>query len=161
MSPLCAMLLDGRQGLAIRRGRLSHPNGAVCSHVLDTLHLAIRTRSRMKTAVALSPGETLSLDIAPAPAKLQMVGEPLTFVRIRRNTASRTLDMSCLVAEFGLTRTEARVLAALVGGSTPLAYAAENAVSEHTVHKQIASLKVKLHCSRVVDLVRLAILFRA
>lgn len=161
MSPSCGALFDSRQGLTIRHGRLSHPNGAVGAQVLEQLRLAMRTRSRTHASVALSSGDSLSLDIAPAPATLQMVGEPLALVRLRRNTAGQALDLSCLVAEFGITRAEARVLAALVGGCTPLEVAVANSVSEHTVRKQIASLKAKLQCSRVVDLVRLAMLFRA
>ncbi len=160
MSPLCGVLFDSRQGLSIRQGRLSHPNGAVRSQLLESLRLAIRTRSRTKAAVALSSGETLSLDIAPARPKVRRVGGPLGLVRLGRNTAARTLDLSCLIGQFGLTPAEARVLAGLVGGCTPLEYAAENSVSEHTVRKQIASLKTKMNCSRVVDLVRMAMLFR-
>jgi DNA-binding CsgD family transcriptional regulator len=161
MSPLCATLFDDRRGLTLRHGRLHHPNRAVFSQVLDKLSLAIRNRARTQAAVGLASGDTLSLDIAPAPAALQMFGEPLALVRFRRNTIARTIDMSCLIAEFGITPAEARVLAGLVDGRTPLEYAVENSVSENTVRKQIATLKIKMNCSRVVDLVRLAILFRA
>ncbi len=161
MSPLCGLVFDNREGLTVRQGRLYHPNAAVRAQVLDKLRLAMRTQTRTKAAVALSAGDTLSLDIAPAAARLQMVGEPLALVRFRKNTVGRIIDMSCLMAEFGITLAEARVLAGLAGGCTPLEYAAENSVSENTVRKQIASLKGKMNCSRVVDLVRLAILFRA
>jgi len=161
MSALCAILFDNRQGLSVKHGRLYHPNRAVNTHVLDSLGQAIQTRTRTKATVALSLGDTLSLDISPAPAKLQMVGEPLAFVRLRRNTAGGTIDTSCLIATFGITPAEARVLAGLIGGLTPVEYAIENNVSENTVRTQIASLKGKMNCSRVVDLVRLAILSQA
>lgn len=157
MSPRCETLLDNRQGLTVRRGRLFHPNPSVYAQLLDKLGLAIQGRIRTKAAIGLSSGDTLVVDISPAPKKLQMVGEPLGLVRLRRNTEGRNINLSALIATFGITPAEARVLAALVSGRTPLEYAAEHAVSENTVRKQIASLKIKMHCSRVVDLVRMAI----
>ncbi|ODV40977.1 hypothetical protein AWV79_02600 [Cupriavidus sp. UYMMa02A] len=157
MSSSCEALFGNHRSLTVRQGRLFHPNRAVHAHLLDKLALAIRSRICTKAAVGLSSGETLSLDISPAPAKLQMIGEPLALVRWRRNTEGRTSDPTALIAAFGITPAEARVLAGLVGGRSPRAYAIENAVSENTVRKQIASLKIKMHCSRVVDLVRMAI----
>lgn len=158
MSPLCGALFDNRKGLSIRHGRLFHPNSVVCAHVLDNLGRAVQGRTRTKATVALAPGDTLSLDISPAPAKLQMVGEPLALIRLRRSTMGGELEISCLISAFGVTPAEARVLAGLAAGLTPADYAARHSVSENTVRKQIAALKDKMNCSRVVDLVRLAIL---
>lgn len=160
MSPLCGALLDNRKSLTVKRGRLYHPNGAVLPYVLDSIDRAIQTRTCTRATVALSFGNTLSLDISPAPTKLQMVGEPLALVRLRRNSEGGTIDTSCLIMAFGITPAEARVLAGLAGGLSPLDYAVQNAVSENTVRKQIASLKNKMNCHRVVDLVRQAMLAR-
>lgn len=161
MSPLCGSLLDNRQSLTTKRGRLYHPNEAVLPYVLDSIDRAIQTRTRTRATVALSLGSTLLLDISPAPTKLQMVGEPLALVRLRKNSEGGSIETSCLIATFGITPAEARVLAGLAGGLSPVEYAVQNAVSENTVRKQIASLKSKMNCHRVVDLVRQAMLTKS
>ena len=50
------------------------------------------------------------------------------------------------------------MLAGLVAGLAPSELAAQNGVSEHTVRSHIASMKAKMCCNRIVDLVKLAVL---
>lgn len=157
-SAVANALLDNRNGLCIRQGRLFHPTPAVQAHLARNLEETLRTGTRTKATVALAWGETLSLDIAPSSPQVRLSNEPLAFMRLRRNSAFTEANVTDLVCIFGVTAAEARVLAGLVAGLTPAESAVANDVSENTVRKQIANLKTKMHCSRVVDLVKLAVL---
>ena len=118
----------------------------------------IRSGSPSRLTVPQAQRETLSLDITIANPRFRLGDERLAFVRLRRQIAVANTDESELAAIFGVTTGEAKVLAAMVTGLTPLEIAVHHAVSESTVRKQIASLKMKMNCSRAVDLVRLALL---
>ncbi|MDF3836804.1 LuxR C-terminal-related transcriptional regulator [Cupriavidus basilensis] len=108
--------------------------------------------------MALMWGETLSLDITPSIPQVRLSDEPFAFVRLRRNSAFTGANVAGLVCTFCVTPDEARVLAGLVAGLSPAEFAAAHDVSENTVRKQIANQWTKMHCNRVVDLVKLAVL---
>lgn len=126
--------------------------------MLANIATTLRTRERTRAVVAFDAGATLVLDITAAPARWKMTGEALALIRIRHQHLGSRIDTSGLVSTYGITPAEARVLARLAAGQTPMKLAEEGGVSENTIRKQIASLKSKLCCSRTVDLVRLALL---
>ena len=108
----------------------------------------------------LAQGESLGLDIAVASPNLRLSNEPLAFVRLRRNSLMAEASPADFIATFGITPAEAKVLSGLVAGQSPAEFAMQNGVSENTVRKQVASLKIKMNCSRSVELVRLALMHR-
>lgn len=160
LSALCASLLDNRQGLHVRHGQLRHANADVLAYVRDNIDTTLRTGQRTRAMVALTWGQTLSLDITLAPARWKIAGEALALIRIRHNRVDDGIDTAGLVSTFAITPAEARVLAGLVAGQSPADHAQAYGVSENTVRTQIARLKSKLNCSRTVDLVRLALVAR-
>lgn len=157
-SPLASQMLDNGQGLCVRQGRLWHASQAVRALLSTKLIGTIRSGAPSRLTVPLSQTETLSLDITVSNPRFSLGGEQLAFIRLRRQNAVANADESELAAIFGITTTEAKVLAAMAAGLTPMELAVHHAVSENTVRKQIASLKMKMNCSRAVDLVRLALL---
>jgi DNA-binding CsgD family transcriptional regulator len=157
-SPLASQMFDNRQGLCVRQGRLWHASRDVRALLATKLIGTIRSGSPSRLTVPQAQRETLSLDITIANPRFRLGDERLAFVRLRRQIAVANTDESELAAIFGVTTGEAKVLAAMVTGLTPLEIAVHHAVSESTVRKQIASLKMKMNCSRAVDLVRLALL---
>lgn len=157
-SAACTELLDDRQALHIRHGRLYHAKPAVCEHVLRQIASTLRTGERTRSVVRLGWGEALALDITRASMRWSLAGAPLALVRVSRRVADGALDPAGLVSAFAITPAEARVLAGLAAGQSPADYAKAHGVAESTVRKQIAALKDKLDCSRTVDLVRLALL---
>ncbi|MFS8978280.1 LuxR C-terminal-related transcriptional regulator [Cupriavidus necator] len=157
-SPLAGQLLDHPRGLCIRQGHMWHPaqpvRALLSKRLIDTINTGIPSR----VTVALARGETLRLDITVAGPQFRMSDEPLNFIRLRRLSAMAELDVLELVAIFGITMAEAKVLAGLASGLTPAEFAMQHGVSESTVRKQVASLKTKMNCSRAVELVKLALL---
>lgn len=151
-------MLDNQDGLTIKKGRLHHPLSGVLAYIQRNLALALVTGAKSKATVSISRGETLVLDIAPASSRLKLANERLLVVRIRRCSAFGAPNVESLVHTFGITQAEANVLAGLVAGLAPAEYAQENGVSESTVRTQVASIKMKLGCSRVVDLVKMAVI---
>ncbi|MDF3835196.1 LuxR C-terminal-related transcriptional regulator [Cupriavidus basilensis] len=157
-SPLARAILDNRSGLCTKRGRLWHPARVIFDQLSKKLGDTLRTGQRTKLIVSLAWGETMSLDITPASPHIRLSNEPLALIRLRRNSAMGEADTVALISIFDITNAEAKVLAGLVAGVTPAGFATMNGVSENTVRKQIANLKTKMRCNRVVDLVKLALL---
>ena len=157
-SALARSLLDNRCGLRLRHDRLWHPSPSVLDHLAKVMATTLHTGCRAKMTVSLAWGETLSLDMAPANPQLFPSDAPLVFVRMRRNSARKQADADNLITAFEITKTEAKVLAGLVAGLAPSELAAQNGVSEHTVRSHITSMKGKMQCNRIVDLVKLAVL---
>ncbi|CAJ0822281.1 helix-turn-helix transcriptional regulator [Ralstonia flaminis] len=157
-SALARALLDNRCGLRVRHDRLWHPSQSVLDHLAKVMATTLHTGCRAKMTVSLAWGETLSLDMAPANPQLFPSDAALVFVRMRRNSARKQADADNLITAFQITKTEAKVLAGLVAGLAPSEFAAQNGVSEHTVRSHITSMKGKMHCNRIVDLVKLAVL---
>lgn len=157
-SVLAKSLLDNVRGLRIRQGKLWHPSAAVLGSLSKAMVTTLRTGQRSKMTVSVAWGETLSLDITVALPHIRLSDEPLVFVRMRRNSALNEADVGNLITTFTVTKAEARVLAGLVAGLTPSEFATQSRVSESTVRTQIANLKRKMGCSRIVDLVKLALL---
>ncbi|CAG2139641.1 hypothetical protein LMG31506_02145 [Cupriavidus yeoncheonensis] len=157
-SALAHELLDNRQGLCIRQGRLYHAEPAVLARLLGKLQDALRTGQRMAATVALDWGKTLGIDMVPADAQVKLSDEPLALVRLRVSSAFNEVSIDDLICTFKITAAEARVLAALMAGHTPAQFAAQNGLSENTVRTHITNLKGKMNCRRVVELVKLATL---
>jgi DNA-binding CsgD family transcriptional regulator len=157
-SGLAKSLLDNPRGLSIKQGKLWHQNPAVLSNLSKAVAATLQSGQRSRVTVSLTWGEALSLDFAVADSRIRLSNEPLVFVRMRRNSVLSEADADNLIATFNVTKAEARVLAGLVGGLAPSELAIQNGVSEHTVRSQISNLKRKMHCSRIVDLVKLALL---
>ncbi|WP_231973328.1 helix-turn-helix transcriptional regulator [Ralstonia insidiosa] len=157
-SALARSLLDNRCGLRVRHDRLWHPSPSVLNHLAKVMATTLHTGCRAKMTVSLAWGETLSLDMAPANPQLFPSDAPLVFVRMRRNSALKQADADNLITAFEITKTEAKVLAGLVAGLAPSELATQNGVSEHTVRSHITSMKGKMRCNRIVDLVKLAVL---
>jgi DNA-binding CsgD family transcriptional regulator len=87
---------------------------------------------------------------------IQAGAQPSTLV-LTLTSPSRGADLptDALVQLFGLTPTEACLVAALATGSTPEQYAQQRGVSMTTVRGQLRRIKVKTGLQRQSDLVRL------
>lgn len=157
-SGLAKTLLDNPRGLCVKQAKLWHPSAAVLDRLTQAVATTLRTAQRSKIAVSLAWGETLSLDITVADPRIRLSNEPLVFVRMRRNSALNEANADNLALTFNISKAEARVLAGLVGGLVPAELAVQNGVTENTVRTQITNLKRKMQCSRIVDLVKLALL---
>ncbi|PFH19333.1 helix-turn-helix transcriptional regulator [Burkholderia sp. JKS000303] len=154
---LAKSLLDDSRGLCIKQGKLWHPSTAVLDRLSMNVAATLRTGRRSTMTVSRSWGETLRLDMTVADPRIRLSNETMVFVRMRRNSALNEASAENLVTTFDITQAEAKVLVALVAGLVPSELAVQNGVSENTVRTQIASLKRKMHCNRIVDLVRLAL----
>lgn len=157
-SGLAKTLLDNPRSLCIKQAKLWHPNAAVLDRLTLAVATTLRTARRSKIAVSLAWGETLSLDITVADPRIRLSNEPLVLVRMRRNSALNAADADNLALTFNISKGEARVLAGLANGLAPAELAVQNGVTESTVRTQITNLKRKMQCSRIVDLVKLALL---
>ena len=160
LSPLARQILDNRHGLSLRQGKLWHPMDTVRGYLSARILATLRNGERSRASVPLAQGESLGLDIAVASQSLRLSNEPLAFVRLRRNSLMAEASPADFIATFGITPAEAKVLSGLVAGQSPAEFAMQNGVSENTVRKQIASLKIKMNCSRNVELVKLALMQR-
>jgi DNA-binding CsgD family transcriptional regulator len=87
---------------------------------------------------------------------IQAGAQPSTLV-LTLTSPRRGADLptDALVQLFGLTPTEARLVASLATGSTPEQYAQQRGVSMTTVRGQLRRIKVKTGLQRQSDLVRL------
>ncbi|KVN03515.1 MULTISPECIES: LuxR C-terminal-related transcriptional regulator [unclassified Burkholderia] len=157
-SDLARSLLGNLHGLSVKQGKLWHPSAAVLDNLSKAVVTTLETGQRSRTTVPLEWGETLTLDMTVAHPRIHLSEAPLVFVRIRRNSALNGADVGNLITAFSISRAEAKVLAGLVAGLMPSECAIQNGVRESTVRTQIANLKRKMQCSRIVDLVKLALL---
>ncbi|RYF34574.1 MAG: helix-turn-helix transcriptional regulator [Comamonadaceae bacterium] len=154
LSPVADRLLATPGGLAVRQGKLSHDAPTVRAALATGIRRAASSAERVRLIIPLKrEGDGQLLDLVRAPPALGIAGETMLLGRLQtRNT--RAVDLDRLMAAFDITPAEARVLAALCAGQTPQQHATSQALSVHTVRKQIAVLMDKMGCARQVDLVR-------
>lgn len=152
MSELAGAWLAERGALQVRGGCLRHPDDRAQGLFMRRLRAAAGGAAvRMLLAAPL--GRTHRLDIARADLQLSVSGEILLMVRVCRERREAGASPELLEIAFGITPSEARVLAALMSGLAPKQYAGTHAVSYHTVRAQIASLMEKMGCKRQADLI--------
>lgn len=158
LSALARDWLGRRTRLALRGGRLYHPDARVQTALLDGLRRAVAGHAPLTLAVPGGQGHVDRLELSRADERMSLCGERLALVRLRRRPADAA-PPELLTLAYGLTPAEARVLAALLAGQQPKRYAAEHGVALTTVRTQIAALLVKMACARQSDLVREAARF--
>lgn len=156
MSPLAARYLDDGHGRNVNGGRLRHADGKMQAQ-LDACRAAVVRDGRTHSlASSTGWGELCWIDVSVAPEALNLVGEHMLLVRMRRKSAFAPPDIDRLVSVFAITHAEAAVLAGLAAGHSVEEIATLRQASVLTVRKQVASLLSKMECSRQSELVRLA-----
>ena len=144
--------------LLLRQHRLWHASEATRTTLAHAIHRAAQgahgPRLRLPAPEDSFPVE---LEFAPAPARMQTIGERLLLLRARFASTQDRLDTRRLQDRFGITHAEARVLAALASGQSIAEHARRHGSSAQTVRKQVAMLMAKMDCTRQVDLVRKAL----
>ncbi|MFM0140649.1 helix-turn-helix domain-containing protein [Caballeronia grimmiae] len=159
-SPAAYDFLAEAKMLSPTRRGLTHDVPKVMHSLLQALSMALATSRPQQYCVPLSWGVGVRFDITAAPLNLKFYNESLLLLRARKTSAFDVPDAAELATFFGLTVAEARVLLRLVEGHSPKDIAVANAVAERTVRNQIASLMVKMSCTRLSELVRLGSLLR-
>jgi DNA-binding CsgD family transcriptional regulator/PAS domain-containing protein len=155
-SPAAMGLLGRAQMIDASGLRILHPQPAIDLGIRHALKQPAQGTAHASYVVPVSWGHALRLDISIAPPVYRVSGETILFVRLSSRTTFTPPDPDHLALFFGITRAEARVLAALVAGQSAAEYAAMTGTAERTVRNQIASLLKKMSCSRQAELVRLA-----
>ncbi|NWG74115.1 MAG: hypothetical protein HXY24_05845 [Rubrivivax sp.] len=103
--------------------------------------------------VALAAGQRSMLAVVPLPQPAP--AEPLVLVVLGRRALCSALGLELLSTGHGLTLAERRVLADLLGESTPREIAAAHGVALSTVRTQVASIRTKLGVHNVEALLHL------
>jgi DNA-binding CsgD family transcriptional regulator len=130
--------------------RLVGDSQADTKKLMNELAEAGSAGSQMARYLRLGRGEG-ALHVA-----IQAAAQPSTLVlTLTSPIRGADLPIDALVQLFGLTPTEARLVAALVTGSTLEQYAQQRGVSLATVRVQLRRVKVKTALQRQSDLVRL------
>jgi len=160
-SPAAKELFDSRGSVVVKGGRISHPDPRERSRLEASLREASSTESVRQLVFRDSrAGLPVHLELVRANPLLRMGSEPLVFIRLRRAGLQAVASPERLLQALCITLAEARVLHALATGLSVSNYAQSNGVSIHTVRKQVATLMIKLACTRQVDLVRAALEIR-
>ncbi|HSW16741.1 MAG TPA: helix-turn-helix transcriptional regulator [Ramlibacter sp.] len=158
MSPNAQDVLDDGPGLLLRHGCLWHPDAKLRDALRRALGSAARPGSQpCHLSLRGRSGMVHRLELARAHAQLRLGDEALVFLRMYRQRAPCGTRLDTLCLAFDLTPAEARVLAALADGQTPIGHAQAQGVSINTVRKQISTLMQKMDCTRQADLVRMAL----
>ena len=144
-----------RPSLREQNGRLWHPDSRVREALAAALLATVRGAQPSGLVVHRDPSGPDSFELARADQRLSLASGSLVVIRQRRHLARGDVPIDLLCSAFNITKAEARVLAALMSGKLLKEHARDHNVSLETVRTQIASLKVKMNCSRQVDLVRL------
>lgn len=160
-SPAARELFDSRGSVVATGGRISHP----ASRERLQLQASLREAGASDKVQQLAFRDTRSglpvhLELVRANPLLRIGREPLVFVRLRRAVRQAIASPERLSQSLGITPAEARVLHALASGTSVRNHAQSNGVSIHTVRKQVATLMMKMDCTRQVDLVRAALEIR-
>jgi DNA-binding CsgD family transcriptional regulator len=151
-----ALMTTGvRPSLREQNGRLWHPDSRVREALAAALLATVRGAQPSGLVVHRNPSGPDSFELARADQRLSLASGSLVVIRQRRHLARGDVPIDLLCSAFNITKAEARVLAALISGKLLKEHAREHNVSLETVRTQIASLKIKMNCSRQVDLVRL------
>ncbi|WP_418126169.1 helix-turn-helix transcriptional regulator [Variovorax sp. 160MFSha2.1] len=158
-SPLARCILDRGDSMYVVRGRIAMADARSDREFQMALHSSGHG-GEVHRLIALGrrSGERIEIELVRANSALRVAAEELVFVRIRAHSAALSAPPAqVLSAAFRITPAEARVLHALASGATASGYATHTGVSFHTVRKQIASMMLKMSCTRQVDLVRAAL----
>jgi len=157
-SPAAKELFDSRSGVIATGGRISHHGPAERSRLEATLlEASVTGQVRQLVFRDCRTGLPVHLELVRANPLLRLGEEPLVFIRLRRAAQRTVASPERLLQELGVTLAEARVLHALASGVSVSNYARNNGVSIHTVRKQVATLMLKMNCTRQIDLVRAAL----
>lgn len=156
MSTVAMRYLDDGHGWNVRGGRLRHADGKIQT-LFESHCMAVARDGKARALAAPSGwGELFWIDIGAAPEALNLIGEKMLLLRMRRKSAFAPPDVDRLESVFAITRAEASVLAGLATGHSVEEVASLRNASVLTVRKQVASLLSKMECSRQSELVRLA-----
>ena len=157
-SPAAKAIFDTRGSVVVQSDRLSHPNPRERERLLAAvLHAARAGRVERLAFKDSRCGATLHVELTCANPALRFGREPMVFIRLRRAGTSTLASPELLSQALDITLAEARVLHALAFGVSSNEYALHRGVSIHTVRKQVATMMVKMDCTRQVDLVRAAL----
>ncbi len=162
------VLLDARDGVCIEAGRLCAAHPADDREVLGAIARAAlfaEASTRVPSDHELA-AQVLARRKAGAPLCLAMyplrpdhslrVGTARARVLVSLHDPSRRslLDASLVAARYGLTKTEAALTVALVGGHTVAAFAREHGCAEQTARSHLKRVFDKTRTRRQSDLVR-------
>ncbi len=157
MSPKAEKLLGESSGLRVRCGRLWHPLFRVREALAAAFAQAATGAAPLRLAIPGERGASCSVDMVRADARTRLAGEPMVIVRLQRHRSAEKVSVPALCLAFDITVAEARVLAALVEGRSPVEFAQARGVSIATVRTQIVALRSKMGCRRQSDLIRIAL----
>jgi len=161
-------LLRREDGLRARAGRLRAAHRPSRDRLERSLALATRSAAGQGLAggstlrVEREPGRSpLSIFVDPVPsegADTAVFGDPFAqpaaLVLASDPDVRTRLPEEALASAFGLTPTEARMLAALCAGDTPAEYAELHRISRETARFHVKQLLAKTGARRQADLVR-------
>jgi DNA-binding CsgD family transcriptional regulator len=163
MSADAERLVRADKCLRIRQGRLEACNPAANGALMKLLGAAM---AMPELGTAPDPGilalrsadgaTTLTLFVAPAGSDLLGRG-PVVLVFASDPRSSRPLDPLLLARQFGFSRTEARVAAALSEGSSVAEMAERLAVSAETIRTHLKHAMAKCDVHSQVELARLVL----
>jgi len=108
-------------------------------------------KDRRQLLVLVDGGDRLMVSVVPL-AMSGSSGERLALVMLGRRGGCSTLGLEMLGRAYGLTLSEQRVLAGLLGGLAPRSIAAVHGVALSTVRTQIAAIRGKLGAANVESL---------
>ncbi|SFV05615.1 helix-turn-helix transcriptional regulator [Pseudoduganella namucuonensis] len=163
-------LLAGGDSLRLRDGGLraaGAANDAALRRELAVLAGGDADLPREPAAAASVGGGTRYLTLGQGPQCLHLAlqalaprqagGQASVFVAVTGAAAGAPVSPAAIAALFGLTPAEARLVAALVGGSTLEQYALARGVGLGTVRGQLKQAQAKTGASRQAELVRLVL----
>jgi len=160
-SPAAWELFDSRGSVVAAGGRISHPALRARSQLqASLLEAGVSDKVQQLAFRDTRSGLPVHLELIRANPLLRIGHEPLVFIRLRRAVQQAVASPERLSQSLGITPAEARVLHALASGISVRNHAQGNRVSVHTVRKQVATLMIKMDCTRQVDLVRAALEIR-
>ena len=157
-SPAAKAIFDTRGSVILQRARLSHPDAKERERLLAAV-LRAGTPGQVERLAFRDNrcGSPLHLELLCANPVLRFGREPMVFIRLRRAAKILLASPDLLSRALDITQAEARVLHALATGVSLNDFARRRGVSIHTVRKQVATMMVKMDCTRQVDLVRAAL----
>lgn len=152
------LAIDGHGHLvaaAIESNRLLQREVSVATHpmTLSGSHATVERRLRLRGA-----GGPLDVTVAPLPTRSDRFVTRAAAVVFLSDPTTPATDLSgALMEEYRMTRAEARLTSALVGGTSLAHYAEQARLSMNTVRTQLRAASAKVGAKRQADLVRIVL----
>ncbi|WP_396267805.1 helix-turn-helix transcriptional regulator [Ideonella sp.] len=149
-------MLEGGVWLEIRAGKLKALNPKYQVQLLDAIVAAQHKDARTMLNMGVEGAAASGLSVVPLPIAVDSdthTQRPV-LITLQRSQLVEALSVGAFARAHNLSRREEEVLGCLCAGMKPAAIAQQLRISEGTIRTHVHNLKLKAHCSSMVELVK-------